>query len=62
MERFVLQENIRLLSGRLASADSEDERRRIQLILTAVERELALLDSARGDRLAPGGPPGLGAT
>lgn len=47
MQRFVLQENIRLLSGRLASAGSEDERRRVQLILTAVERELAQLGSAQ---------------
>ena len=47
MQRFVLQENIRLLSSRLASAGGADERRRIQLILTAVKRELALLGSTQ---------------
>ena len=51
MQRFVLQENIRLLSSRLATAGSPDERRRIQLILTAVERELALLGSTQDGAL-----------
>lgn len=47
MQRFILQENIRLLGSRLASAGSADERRRVQLILTAVERELAQLGSTQ---------------
>jgi PAS domain-containing protein len=52
VQRFVLQENIRLLSSRLATAGSSDEQRRIQLILTAVERELALLGSSQDGVLA----------
>jgi PAS domain-containing protein len=47
VQRFVLQENIRLLNSRLATAGSADEKRRIQLILTAIERELALLGSTQ---------------
>ena len=47
MQRFILQENIKLLSGRLAGAASADETRRLRTILTSVERELALLDASQ---------------
>lgn len=53
MRRFVLQENIKLLRSRVAAARGEDERLRIQSILAAVERELALLDAMESGVLSP---------
>ena len=53
MQRFVLQENIKLLSRRLAAAGGEDDRRRLRIILAAVERELALLESMEEGVLTP---------
>jgi PAS domain-containing protein len=53
VQRFVLQENIKLLSRRLAAAGAEDERRRVRIILAAVERELALLESMEEGVLTP---------
>ena len=53
MQRFVLQENIKLLTSRLATASSDEDRKRIRTILTAVERELALLDAMEGGVVGP---------
>ena len=53
MQRFILQENIRLLTSRLATAAGEEDRRRIRGIMTAVERELDLLDSMENGVLDP---------
>jgi PAS domain-containing protein len=47
VQQFILQENIKLLSRRLAAAGAEEERRRLRPILAAMERELALLESIR---------------
>ena len=55
MQRFVLQENIKLLSGRLAAAGGEEDRQRLRIILAAVERELALLESMEEGVLFNGG-------
>jgi hypothetical protein len=57
VQRFVLQENIRLLSDRLKAAPGEDDRRRIRSLLTAVERELARLDADQ-DQAPAGRQPG----
>jgi PAS domain-containing protein len=54
VQRFVLQENIKLLRDRLASATGEDDRLRVREILAAVERELATLNSMEAGVLAPG--------
>jgi len=53
VQRFILQENIRLLSRRLATAAVEEDRQRIRGILAAVERELALLESMESGVLDP---------
>jgi PAS domain-containing protein len=53
VQRFVLQENIKLLSRRLAASGGEDDRQRLRIILAAVERELALLDSMEEGVLTP---------
>jgi hypothetical protein len=45
VQRFILQENIKLLRTRLSAAAGEDDRRRVRDILAAVERELATLES-----------------
>ncbi|WP_394762098.1 PAS domain-containing protein [Phenylobacterium sp.] len=55
MQRFVLQENIKLLARRLATAASEEDRGRIRGILAAVEREMSLLDAMEAGVLRPGG-------
>ncbi|MGZ6017859.1 MAG: PAS domain-containing protein [Phenylobacterium sp.] len=54
MQRFILQENIKLLRGRLSTATTGDDRRRVQPILAAMERELALLDSLQDGVLSRG--------
>jgi PAS domain-containing protein len=54
VQRFILQENIKLLRTRLSAAAGEDDRRRVRDILAAVERELATLDSMKAGVLAPG--------
>lgn len=48
MQRFILQENSRLLRSRLATATGDDDRRRIQALLIAVEHELALYEASQG--------------
>jgi hypothetical protein len=53
VQRFVLQENVKLLSRRLEAAAAEDDRRRLRIILAAVERELALLESVEEGVLTP---------
>jgi PAS domain-containing protein len=53
VQRFVLQQNINLLSHRLAAATSDDEQSRLRGILAAVERELALLDATQDGVLTP---------
>lgn len=53
VQRFILQENIKLLTSRLATARSDEDRRRIRTILVAVECELALLDSMEAGVVRP---------
>jgi len=55
VQRFVLLENIKLLTKRLALVTTDEDRQRVRTILTAMERELTLLDSAETGALSGGG-------
>jgi PAS domain-containing protein len=52
LQRFLLQENVKVFRARLAEAAAEDEQQRLRIMLAAAERELALLDAEeRGVRM-----------
>lgn len=53
VQRFVLQENIKLLNARLAGATCEDELRRLRTLLADMARELARLDAMETGVLGP---------
>ena len=56
MQRFILQENIKRFQARLAELDDADDRRRVRLMLAAVERELALLEASQAGVINPHSP------
>lgn len=51
MQRFILRENIRRFQARLGELTDAGDRRRVQAMLAAVERELALLDASEAGAL-----------
>lgn len=53
LQRFLLQENAKVFRARLAEATEADDRRRVQEMLAATERELSLLDASERGVLAP---------
>jgi len=53
MQRFILQENVKAFRARLDEATAPDIRQRLQLMLAAAERELALLDAEERGVRAP---------
>ena len=53
MQRFILQENIKRFQARLNELSDADDRRRVGLMLAAVERELALLEAHDAGVLGP---------
>jgi PAS domain-containing protein len=58
MQIFILQQNAARFRARLSEARDEDERGRLQAMLSTVERELALLDAQRSGAGAPPWPIG----
>lgn len=52
MQRFILQENIKRFQARLDELGDAEERRRIELMLVAAERELALLETSEAGVVA----------
>ena len=55
MQRFILQQNIERFRARIAEAPDGDDRKRIEAMLAAAERDLALLNTAlSGVRNRPG--------
>jgi len=52
VQRFILQENIRRFQARLGELKDAGDRRRVEEMLAAVERELALLDASEAGVLA----------
>lgn len=53
MQRFILTENIKLFRKQLAEGGAGAERRRIETMLAAAERELAQFDAAMSGARAP---------
>lgn len=51
MQRFILQENRRRFQARLGELKDAGDRRRVEVMLAAVERELALLDASEAGAL-----------
>jgi PAS domain-containing protein len=58
VQRFILQQNVDRFRSRLAQVSDEGDRRRMQAMLAAAERELALLEASEAGAGAPPWPIG----
>ncbi|THD58874.1 PAS domain-containing protein [Phenylobacterium sp.] len=58
MQKFILQQNVERFRTRLAEASNPTDRRRLRTMLSAVERELALLEASEAGVDSPPWPIG----